>query len=516
MMEAPSEPKKPCPHPTCLVRLDRVTLRYGEHRVFSNLSLRLYRGEHLALIGANGAGKSTLLRLLQGELRPTQQADSEKEQAESGRIYWNFEGNEDPFALSALSCARLVSPDQQQRYARQGWRICGEDIVLSGLENTPMLYGGTNDRRCRQAAELAAAVGAEQLMSMLAPAMSQGQLRLTLLLRALISKPALLLLDEPFEGLDASSRERIMRCISLAAENGSTLLISAHKEEDIPPFISGALLLENGKLRRAGLPLPAQTHTALPLALPAARLPGPLDSSPLPGPPHESPLLELAHVDVFTNRQQVLFDISWSIHRGERWLLSGDNGAGKSTLLRLLYGEEFAACGGTLSWRGGPRPSLESLRSCVGYVSDSLQYAYEYDISAEDVVISGLRGSIGLYHKPEARERALARDWLELMGLSALREENFYSLSSGMSRRVLLARALASSPVLLLLDEPCAGLDAQSRKGFLQGLSTLGARGVSLVLVTHSLQDRDFPFTHELRLDRGKVAFCGRRSAPPE
>ena len=519
----------------CLVRLDRVTMRFGGNTVFADLSLCLRRGECLALLGPNGAGKSTLLRLLQGDLRPGQEAEAPQGRAAAGRILWNFEGKEEPFAISALKHARLVSPGQQRNYARQGWKITGEEIVLSGLDNAAMIYGEMSGRHYERAAGLAEAAGAGPLMGMTAPAMSQGQLRLVLLLRALMSRPDLLLLDEPFDGLDAASRERVTRCIGLAAEQGGTLVVSAHRDEDIPPFITQGLLLRNGKVERVSLPLPRlsgkdncagtgpaeaelrltpRMEAAAPLTracegndgiagVPAAA--GPIASAALL--PDNVPLVELAHVDVFTDRVRILFDISWTIRPGEQWILSGPNGSGKSTLLRLLHGEEFAAYGGTLRWRGGPRPSLEELRAQVGYVSDRLQYAYDYDLSAEDVVISGPRGSIGLYDDPDARERALARDWLDVMGLSAVRDRNFHSLSSGTARRVLLARALASSPPLLLLDEPCSGLDAQSRAFFLRGLAALAGKGVAIVHVTHHEQDKSPLFTRELRLEKGRIAF---------
>ena len=533
----------------CLVRLDRVTMRFGGNTVFANLSLSLRRGERLALLGPNGAGKSTLLRLLQGDLRPGQEADVLQGRTAAGGIYWNFEGKEEPFAVSALKHARLVSPGQQRNYARQGWKLTGEEIVLSGLDNAAMIYGEMSGRHYERAARLAEAAGAGPLMGMTAPAMSQGQLRLVLLLRALMSKPALLLLDEPFDGLDAASRERVTRCIALAAEQGGTLVVSAHRDEDIPPFITKGLLLRNGGVKRVSLPLSSpsgkdddvEANTVEVGLCTEGCVPGPTPRkgiahracvpepplthafgdnaivsgvSAFAGPdasaalsPNGPPLVELAHVDVFTDRVQILFDITWAVRPGEQWIVSGDNGSGKSTLLRLLYGEEFAAYGGTLRWRGGPRPSLEDLRAQVGYVSDRLQYAYDYDLSAEDVVVSGPRGSIGLYGEPDARERALARDWLDVMGLYAVRGKNFHSLSSGTARRVLLARALAASPPLLLLDEPCSGLDAQSRAFFLRGLAVLAGKGVTIVHVTHHEQDKSPLFTRELRLEKGRVAF---------
>lgn len=501
----------PSPDHGCLARLDRVTARFGDNTVFSDISFCLRKGEHLVLLGNNGAGKSTLLRLLQGELRPFQAPASDQDEPPSGRIYWNFEGKEEPYALVALKHVRLVSPGQQRNYLRQGWTITGEEIVLSGLDNAAMLHGEMSGRHYARAAELAGAAGAEELMGMTAPAMSQGQLRLVLLLRALMSNPALLLLDEPFDGLDAASRERITSCMALVAERGSTLLISAHRDEDIPSFISGALLLRNGRITRVEPPLPEQHEIAAPAAPPVQQ---PSEASRAHARPvsHQTvPLVELEHVDVFTNRQHILFDINWRILPGDQWVLSGANGSGKSTLLRLLHGEEFAAYGGVLRWRGGPRPSLEELRASVGYVSDRLQYVYDYDISAEEVVISGLRGTIGLYHEPEESERALARSCLDRMGLCARSDRGFHSLSSGTARRVLLARALAASPPLLLLDEPCSGLDARSRAFFLRSLSLLADKGVTIVYVTHHDQDKSAVFTHELRLDNGRVTFSGRR-----
>lgn len=515
-MDNSSGPEDDSANPACLVRLDRVTMRFGRNTVFSDLSLCLRRGERLALLGANGTGKSTLLRLIQGDLRPGQDAASLHDSAAPGRIFWNFEGKEEPFALTALKHARLVSPGQQRNYVRRGWNVTGEEIVLSGLDNAAMLQGELSGRHYVRAAELADAAGAGHIMGMSAPAMSQGQLRLVLLLRALMSKPSLLLLDEPFDGLDAASREQITRCIALAGEGGGALIVSAHREEDIPPFVTGALLLRDGRLERTAPPTRPCPAEPVSLSLPASFRPTPSEAGLCAEnlSTQAAPLVELEHVDVFTNRQQVLFDINWIIRPGEQWILSGGNGAGKSTLLRLLYGEEFAAYGGTLRWRGGPRPSLEDLHASVGYVSDRLQYAYDYDISAEDVVISGLRGSIGLYHEPDESERALARDWLERMGLAASGGKSFHSLSSGTARRVLLARALAASPPLLLLDEPCSGLDALSRELFLNALPVLAGKGVTIVHVTHHEQDKSALFTRELRLDKGRIVFTGERTSP--
>ena len=496
-----------------LVRLDQVVANIGTTTVFSGLSLELYAGEHLALVGSNGAGKSTLLRLLQAELRPAQDT--------SGKIFWGFDGVEDPSALCAREHVRLVSPGQQRNYVRQGWKISGEEVLLSGLDNAAMVYGELASQHYQAAAELAEAAHAAHLMGVQIPTMSQGQLRLVLLLRALMSKPPLLLLDEPFDGLDASAREHITHCITLAASRGSTVLVTAHRREDIPAFITEALVLRNGTLTRQSVDSlldPESAEMALsPKQATSCTTSGnsdcktPCEEAPGISSPQSSPLLQLSHVDVFIDRKQVLFDINWTIRPGEQWVLSGRNGSGKSTLLRLLYGEEFAAWGGDVFWHGKPRPPLDELHTTVGFVSDRLQDSYDYDLCGEDVVISGLRGSIGLYHEPHDHEYALAHKWLSLLGVEAAAKTPFHSLSSGTARRVLLARALAGSPPVLLLDEPCSGLDPQSRALFLGALPELVAQGVTIIHVSHHDGDKTSLFTHELVLDGGRVLSAGKR-----
>jgi len=216
-------------------------------------------------------------------------------------------------------------------------------------------------------------------------------------------------------------------------------------------------------------------------------------------------------VDVFIERQQVLYGIDWSVRKGERWVVSGRNGSGKSTLLRLLYGDEFAAYGGSVLWCGKVRPGLDELRRSVGYVSDRLQDVYDHDLCAEEIVISGFRGHTGLYGEPLPEERALARTWLTRLGLGQMAALPFFSLSNGAMRRVLLAGALAPRPPLLLLDEPCSGLDASSRTLFLRSLEEPAMHGMTLIYVSHHEQDLGPLFTHELRLEAGRVVFSGPR-----
>jgi molybdate transport system ATP-binding protein len=495
-----------------MARLDRVYAGYNRKMVFSDLSLSLFFNEHLALVGANGAGKSTLLSLLQGSLRPVQDLPDAQN---PGKIFWCFAGREDPSALTALEHARLVSPALQRRYLKHGSELNGKDILLSGPSNSFMPYGPAPEQDLLRCGNLARACGALPLLSQTVRAMSQGELRLCLILRAVMSKPALLLLDEPFDGLDEKARSKVLLSLEFAAQDGATLVISAHLKADIPPFVPEALLVRKGNITRhalAQLPPPYRTFGTAIQCPPAGEAALPHRSGGAAVRASRRPaLLRVKNACVFIEHTPVLHNINWVIRQGEQWLVSGPNGAGKSTLLRLLYGDENVALGGSVSWHGRKRIGLEELRRHTGYVSDRLQDLYDYDLSAEDVVVSGLRGSIGLYGETDPAEAGLARTWLDRMGVAYLGEAPFHGLSSGNARRVILARALAGSPSVLILDEPCSGLDPEGRDRFLGLLPKLAAGGTSLIYVSHRDEPVDPLFTHELRLDAGRVIYAGRR-----
>ncbi|MDR2161930.1 MAG: ATP-binding cassette domain-containing protein [Desulfovibrio sp.] len=493
--------------PPFLVRLDNVTLRPGGVLLFAGLSLEVRAGEHLAVLGPNGAGKSSLLRLMAGEMRP--------DQGDPGAVTWGFTGRESSSALRARRHARLVSPRQQRDWVRRAWRMSGEEILLSGLENEFLVFAPPGREERRAAAALAQAAGAGPLLARPAPALSQGQLRLLLILRALLPRPELLLLDEPLEGLDGAARQAVLEALLLAADRGCSLVLTAHRPGDLPPLAARVFRLPP----RAASP-PSGAKRPGPAAFPASR--GPARPAArrreAEGISGDAPVLELLDVDVYIDRARVLAGITWTVRRGEHWLVTGPNGSGKSTLLRLLCGEAAAAwkegTGGLVRWFGAPRPDLAGLRRLVGYASDRLQDACDLGGSAEEIIIAGLRGGIGLHGGPPTEEeKAEAGLWMERLDLLSMRDVPFERLSDGWARRFLLARALAGSPPVMLLDEPCAGLDAASREKFLDALALLAAGGTHIIHVSHHPGDLPSLFSHELRLENGRVAGAGRRKS---
>ena len=476
--------------------------------VLTDICWQVRQGDHCALFGPNGAGKSSLLRLVAGELWPA-----------AGRVLWR--GTEDtagrmetsPLAGRAL-CA-LVSPAVQEAWQRRAPQMTGLEYMTGTVAGAEF---GVSEKECEARARGAAeSLGCAELLSRSLPELSQGQLRLVLLAGALARDPTLLLLDECLDGLDAGHRRRFAGALAAYAERG-TVIMASHRPESVPEWCRGRAWLAGGRLF-SELPAGAEHFVTEPGPC-QRRKPGSAPGAAGPGgkgPDHAlRPLFALRGVSVYVERRKVLHDIDWTLRQGEHWRLSGANGSGKSTLLRLLAGDEFAAAGGTLTRYlpalGREARTLAEVRRGVRLVSDLSQALYGYPLTGLELVCSGLDNSIGVYREFSEAERAMALDRMELFfsGPEAARlgATSIRRMSTGELRRLFLARALMGGPDALLLDEPCSGLDAASRRHYLEGLERLAGMGTGpmLVFVSHEAGDAPACCTREARLRAGRLA----------
>jgi ABC-type molybdenum transport system ATPase subunit/photorepair protein PhrA len=222
--------------------------------------------------------------------------------------------------------------------------------------------------------------------------------------------------------------------------------------------------------------------------------------------------IQNADVAVDAGRLVVLRDITWSVRAGHHWFVTGPNGAGKTTLLRLLLGELGVGHGGSITRFGDEQPdSIWEIKKRIGYVSPELQTRYAENHSARDVIATGFAASVGWLQPVTAKQEKRVNELLALLDLQALADRGILQMSYGQARKVLLARALANQPRLLLLDEAFDGLDAGFREDIARVLEQISAQ-TSVVLVSHYDDDR-LPFiTHQLVLSRGQIAFAGRVS----
>lgn len=223
--------------------------------------------------------------------------------------------------------------------------------------------------------------------------------------------------------------------------------------------------------------------------------------------------LALEHVTVVRAGRALLDDVGWTVRPGERWVLLGPNGSGKTTLLRVA-GLWLRPTAGTVAVAGetSGRTDVRSLRARIGYTSAALADSLRADVDALDVVMTGRRAALeAWWHHWSDDDRAAAARELDRVGAGALAGRRFGTLSSGERQRVLLARALAGAPDLLLLDEPAAGLDLGAREDLVDRLGALAADPATapMVLVTHHPEEIPPGFTHALLLRHGRVVAAG-------
>ena len=220
-------------------------------------------------------------------------------------------------------------------------------------------------------------------------------------------------------------------------------------------------------------------------------------------PPGKAPafLLALDRVTVLRGGREIVSGLTWTVRPGEHWVVTGENGAGKSTLLSLAAGDLFPASG-RIGRFGSFKPlSLWTIRQRAALVSFDLDVLHDRAITGREIVISGMRGHIGLHESVTAQEEEKrAAAMLLDMGLSGLAERTADTLSTGELRRLLLARALAGDPELLLLDEPFAGLDAASRADMRHSLVLAAERGQTIIMASHHADDLPDVPMRELRL----------------
>ena len=327
--------------------------------------------------------------------------------------------------------------------------------------------------------------------------LSTGEARKALLLATVLSEPSLLILDDPFDGLDRAACAELAHAIVHVAEHLPVLVVGTFAARDLPfpvEALSEVMVIVERRLSFRGSPqafLARAVYEATPRTPPPVHLGSwfePLDPS--------VPLVQLRAGRVRYGEQIVFDRLDFSVARGQHTLIEGPNGSGKSTLLELITGDHPQAYSNDLCLFGRRRGSGETvwdIKKNVGVVSSRLHRDYRVGGSVEEVLLSGLFDSIGIYHKPEPSHRARARAWLDWLELGLAPNAAFRDLSFGQQRLVLIARAAIKLPPLVVMDEPTSGLDPDNRTRALELVESLCKQQASTVLlVTHRADERDF------------------------
>jgi molybdate transport system ATP-binding protein len=500
--------------------LDDITVRWNGQVVFPCTRWTWRRGEQWAILGPNGSGKSLLALAL-----------CDKVPLQCGEIHYHFDGIEAD-AVPEQSIA-LFSPQIQRELAvsessfyqsrwhsgiNEGRRTVAQFLSQASVEDrNPFEVGGPKgdphqfrENRRRYSRWF----GIEALFRRRLATLSNGEQRKVSLVRTLLLSPQLLILDDPFGGLDRATRARLKTVIQRLMRAGLPVLLITNRPDELPPRITHLLLVRDHRVIAQGTKRTLLKH---PLARQLKSVSRPPSSSPFLSSPSKlrpmkgraTPLIELNHITIRLASRRILDDVSWTMRQGENWALVGPNGSGKTTLLSLIQGDNPQAYALDLRLFG-MRPettaTLWHLRRQMGWLSPELHLHYPVGWSCLEVVCSGFFNHIGLYEPCTPRQRATARDWLRRFGLAHRAKQSFGELSLGDQRLVLLARAVVKKPKLLVLDEPCQGLDIADRISLLTTVDRLiGQTHASLVFVTHHAQEMPVCISHVLELKSGRI-----------
>ena len=362
------------------------------------------------------------------------------------------------------------------------------------LQRAYLLTGQDTDERRQMRQQLYRLFNMEDFLDKYIITLSSGELRKFQLTKTLFANPSLLIMDNPFIGLDAETRDQLKELLQmLARERDMDIMLVIAKTDDIPDYADE--VVEQSSLEPAPEHVLSEEKRAAILALPY----------------HDNDydcqhVIDMHDVTIKYGSRTILNKIEWTVKNGERWALTGQNGSGKSTLLSLVCADnpQSYACDITLFDR--PRGSGESIwdiKKHIGYVSPEMHRSYKRNLPAIRIVASGLMDSIGLYAIPHAEDYAKCRWWLDIFGIGELADRPFLTLSSGEQRLVLLARAFVKDPQLLILDEPLHGLDLWNRRLAKDVIETFcQRRNKTMIMVTHYQTELPNNITHQKVLAR--------------
>ena len=467
--------------------------RHPLYRMQKPVDFCLNAGEQLAVVGPNGGGKSILIDIITGKYPLLMNAVAYDFSPSSSNLVSDN--------LKYITFRDSYGDADGSYYYQQRWNS-------QDMENIPVvgeLLPECKDEGLKESLYKLFKIGdmLEKPIIML----SSGELRKFQLTKTLLSGPRVLIMDNPFIGLDAGTRDLLKSLLAeLISVIGLQVILVLSKSDDIPDFITHVITVEHmtcgEKVTHAeykGVDVPS-------VMLSEEKRKAILDMPYKDNLYKAANVVKLNKVSIRYGERTILRDLDWIVKCGEKWALSGENGAGKSTLLSLVCADnpQSYACDITLFDRKrGSGESIWEIKKHIGYVSPEMHRAYLKNIPAIDIVASGLHDSIGLYKRPKEEEREVCLFWMDIFGVKQLADRSFLQLSSGEQRLVLLARAFVKDPELLILDEPLHGLDLYNRRLVKDVIEAFCRRNdKTMIMVTHYKEELPACITDSLYLVR--------------
>lgn len=478
-----------------VISVSNGVTRHPLYRMGKPVDFCLNAGEQLAVVGPNGGGKSILIDIIIGKY-PLLMNEVEYDFSPSSS---NLVSDN----LRYITFRDSYGDADGSYYYQQRWNS-------QDMENIPVvgdLLPQCKDEHLKES--LYTLFRIEEMLQKPIILLSSGELRKFQLTKTLLSGPRVLIMDNPFIGLDAGTRDLLKSLLAeLIKVIGLQVILVLSKSDDIPDFITHVITVEN---MICGEKLPRSEYQGV--CVPEKMLSDEKIQAILDMPYKDNlykaaNVVKLNKVSIRYGERTILRELDWTVKCGEKWALSGENGAGKSTLLSLVCADnpQSYACDITLFDRKrGSGESIWEIKKHIGYVSPEMHRAYLKNIPAIDIVASGLHDSIGLYKRPKEEDRTVCLFWMDIFGVKQLADRSFLQLSSGEQRLVLLARAFVKDPELLILDEPLHGLDLYNRRLVKDVIETFCHRNdKTMIMVTHYKEELPACITDSLYLVRNR------------
>ena len=445
-----------------IISIKNGVTRMPEWRMAEPVNFEACDGEHIAIVGPNGGGKSMFVDIIVGR-HPLLMHDPDYDFSPSQKTMVSDN-------IKYITFRDSYGGDNDRTYfLQQRWNQLEIDentpVVKDKLEEAYQMAGeDTPERRALQQ-HIYELFHMQHLMDKYTILLSSGELRKFKLASTLFSEPRVLIMDNPFIGLDAETRDQLKELLkTLSSERALQIILVLSKSDDIPDFITHVVEVKDMKVQPK---VTLAEYLAGRESVPAHVLSPELEQAIVDQPYsdreyHTREVVKMNKVRIQYGERIILKDLDWTVMNGERWALSGQNGAGKSTLLSLVCADNPQSYACDITLFDNPRGSGESIwdiKRRIGYVSPELFAVCNRTVPAVDVVAGGLHDTLGLLRRTSAVERDRCMAWMRLFGADAWADVPYTRLSSGEQRLVLLVRAFVKSPPLLVLDEPFQGLD---------------------------------------------------------
>lgn len=499
-----------------VIQITEGVTRHPAYRMKKPVNLYIKKGEQIAVFGKNASGKSRLIDIITGKLPLL-----------LNEVKYDFSPTPYPLVcdnIKSISFRDSYGDNDSTYYYQQRWNqhdidqsipTVGQLLEESFRKNTDPSHCDTSRKEALRN-KLYELFHLEELADKKIITLSSGELRKFQLTRTLLTAPKMLIMDNPYIGLDARAREQLSALLKkLITETDLQIILVLSRIYDIPEFVTHVIPVDELEVKEKTdrttflrtfheSPIPADTAANLYQKIKELQHTHPETEQP----DSNNIILRFNQIHIQYGNRVILDKLNWLVRKGEKWAVQGENGSGKSTLLSLVCADNPQGYACNIELFGTKRGSGESIwdiKKRIGYVSPEMHRAYMKDLPAIDIVASGLNDSVGLYRKPQPQQKEQCIKWMELFGVAHLEERTFLKLSSGEQRLCLLARAFVKNPELLILDEPLHGLDYVNRervKCIIESYSNLP--GKTLIMVSHYEEELPQTVSKKLTLTRQK------------